>query len=96
MSLIDASSGRRAPPARRLPRPSQRRALELLADCPHQGITEAVILAHGFTVEQLVELVRAGLATARPQRMRAGRARMEVATLRITEAGTKALAMLER
>jgi hypothetical protein len=29
--------------------------------------TEAVMLAHGFMVEQL-ELVRAGLATATPQR----------------------------
>jgi hypothetical protein len=50
------------------------------------------MLAHGFTIEQMVELVRAGLATATPQRMRAGRARMEVATLRITDAGRDALA----
>jgi hypothetical protein len=40
----------------------------------------------------MVELVRAGLATATPQRVKAGRERMEVATLRITEAGRKALA----
>jgi hypothetical protein len=50
------------------------------------------MLAHGFAVEQLVELVRAGLATVTPQRVKAGRERLEVATLRITEAGRKALA----
>ena len=54
------------------------------------------MLAHGFTVEQMVELVRAGLATATPQRVKAGRERMEVATLRITEAGRKALVEAKR
>jgi hypothetical protein len=29
------------------------------------GATEAILLAHGFTVEMLVDLVRAGLATAK-------------------------------
>jgi hypothetical protein len=73
--------------------PSRRRcALELLADCQQEGCSEAVMLAHGFTVEQLVELVRSGLATAMPQRIRAGGKVIEVATLRITEAGRKALA----
>jgi len=49
-------------------------------------------LAHGFTVEQMVELARAGLATATPQRVKAGRTRMEVATLRITDVGRRVLA----
>jgi hypothetical protein len=57
---------------RRLPKPDRRRALELLASCPKEGCTQAILLAHGFTVEQMVTLVRAGLATARPQRVRAG------------------------
>jgi hypothetical protein len=48
-------------------------------------------LAHGFTIEQLVALVRSGLATATPQRVRAGRERMEVATLQITDEGRQAL-----
>jgi hypothetical protein len=52
------------------------------------------MLANGVTVDQMVELVRAGLATATPQRVKAGRERMEVATLRITEAGRKALGHL--
>jgi len=45
------------------------------------------MLAHGFTVGQMVELVREGLATATPQRIRAGGKTMEVATLQITKAG---------
>jgi hypothetical protein len=79
-------------PSRHLPKPHRRRALELLAGSPHEGCAEAVMLAHGFTVEQMVELVRSGLATATPQRVKAGRERMEVGTLRITDVGRQALA----
>jgi hypothetical protein len=39
----------------------RRRALELLASC-RDGCTEAILLAHGFTIPQMVELARAGLA----------------------------------
>jgi hypothetical protein len=76
---------------KRLPKPDQRRALELLADCPQEGCAEAVMIAHGFTIPQLVDLVRAGLATATPTRVKAGRERMEIAVLRITVAGRQAL-----
>jgi hypothetical protein len=93
MTLTDAPSPRRTGVARRLPRPTRRRALELLADCPQEGCTEAVMLANG---DQMVELVHAGLATATAQRVRAGRETMEVAKLRITEAGMKAVAKAER
>ena len=41
------------------PEPARRRALELLA-ASADGATEAIMLAHGFTVEMLVELIRAG------------------------------------
>ena len=75
----------------RLPKPDRRRALELLASC-RDGCTEAILLAHGFTIPQMVELVRAGLATATAERMRAGGKLMEVAIVRITEAGRRALA----
>jgi hypothetical protein len=86
-----ASSGRRpSASARRLPRPDRRRALELLA-ASRDGCTEAIMLAHGFTVAQMVELVRAGLATATPERMVAGGKAMEIARVRITEAGRRAL-----
>jgi hypothetical protein len=40
-------------------KPDRRRALELLASC-RDGCTEAIMIAHGFTVAQMVELVRAG------------------------------------
>lgn len=40
---------------------------------------------------RLGHVMRAGLATATPQRVTAGRHKMEVATLRITNAGRKAL-----
>jgi len=49
------------------------------------------MLAHGFTVERMVELVRAGLAIATAERVVAGNRTMEVATLRITEAGRRVL-----
>jgi len=75
----------------RHPKPDRRRALELLADAGVAGSTEALLLANGVTIEQMVELVRAGLATATPQRVKAGRERMEVAVLRITEAGRRVL-----
>jgi hypothetical protein len=78
------------PRPRRRPRPDRRRALELLASCP-DGCTEAIMLAHGFTTEQVVELVRAGLATATAERVVAGRHTIEVARVRITEARRRAL-----
>jgi hypothetical protein len=40
----------------------------------------------------MVELVRAGLATATAERMVAGARTIEIATVRITEAGRRALA----
>jgi hypothetical protein len=72
--------------------PRRRRALLLLAGSTHDGVTEAVMKAHGFTTEHLVELVRAGLATATPQRVRAGREVLDVVTLRITDKGRLVLA----
>jgi len=49
------------------------------------------MLAHGFTVRQMVELVRAGLATAHTQRVIVARRMVEIAHLKITEAGRRAL-----
>ena len=53
---------------RRGPKPDRRRALELLAASP-EGCTEALMFANGFTAELLIELVRAGLASAHAERM---------------------------
>jgi hypothetical protein len=78
------------PNRKRLPKPDRRRALEQLASC-RDGCTEAILLAHGFTIDDMVELVRAGLATATTEHVVAGSREMEVATL-ITEVGRRRLA----
>jgi hypothetical protein len=57
--------------------PDRRRALQVLAGSP-DGTTEAVMLAHGFTVALLAELVRDGLTTAHEDRIRAGGRMMQV------------------
>jgi hypothetical protein len=62
----------------------------LLASC-RDGCTEAILLAHGFTIPQMVELVRTGLATASAERVVAGGRTIEVARVRITEAGRQRL-----
>ena len=72
---------------------TRRRALELL-DASREGCTEAVMLAHGFTVDMLVELVTARLAIAQTERKVAGRRPVEVIRFRLTEAGRRALAEL--
>jgi hypothetical protein len=48
------------------------------------------MLANGIDVDTMVEIIVGGLATATPQRTRAGREVLEVAMLRITDAGRKA------
>jgi hypothetical protein len=63
--------------------PLRRRALELLADCPQEGCSEAIMLANGVDVDTMVQIILEGLATATPQRTRADRETMEVATLRM-------------
>jgi hypothetical protein len=55
-------------------------------------LPEAIMLANGFTVAQLAELVRAGLATAASEFVVTSRDTGEVARMRITEAGRRALA----
>jgi hypothetical protein len=71
----------------------QRKAIQMLASSHAAGATEALLLAHGFTIEQLAELVHAGLVTAMPERVRSGSSDkvIEVTRVRITEAGRRAL-----
>jgi hypothetical protein len=76
---------------KRLPKPDCRRALELLA-ASRDGVTEAIMLAHGFTVPMMVELINASLASATAERVVAGGRTVEVARVRVTEAGRRALA----
>jgi hypothetical protein len=71
-------------------KPDRRRVLEPLA-ASRDGATEAIMLARGISVELMVELVRAGLATAKAERVVASGRTIEVARVRITEAGRWAL-----
>jgi hypothetical protein len=72
-------------------RAEKNRALRLLAGSPH-GCTEAIMLAHGFTIEMLTGLMRDGLATAAPGIMYAGKRPITVTRLRITDIGRQMLA----
>jgi hypothetical protein len=69
---------------------ARRRALIVLAGSP-DGMTEALLLAHGFSIALLVELVTANLASATAERVRAGGREMKVMRVRITDAGRHAL-----
>jgi hypothetical protein len=57
----------------RCPNPDRRRALELLAGSRY-GYTKAILRAHGFSIDMMVELVKAGLATTKRERMASDRA----------------------
>ena len=74
----------------RSPKPDRRRALQLFA-ASADGYSEGLLRAHGITNEMMVELVRAGLATATAERVVAGSRKLEVARVRITEARRAAL-----
>ena len=69
----------------------QRWALEILAAAGLRGCTGATLLAHGFSVGMLADLVHGGLATAHGQTMRVGRRKIQFARVMITNAGRKAL-----
>ena len=65
----------------------QRRALKVLADASTRGCAEAVLWAHGFDAAMLAELIKAGLVSRMPERVRAGGHLVDIARLRITKAG---------
>ena len=66
------------------------RALRLLAEHP-TGCTGAVLLAHGFSLELLNELIGAGLVTSGTESMMRGSKSVEILRVKITEAGRRAL-----
>jgi hypothetical protein len=68
----------------------QRPALQLLARSP-DGCTTSIMMAHGFKPEILADLVRRGLAVAKPKTVRAGETSIEVVWMHITAAGRKAI-----
>jgi hypothetical protein len=69
----------------------RRLALETLADAGPHGCTGAALLGQGFKIDILAELVRDGLATAHRQPLNAGERQIDVARIRITDAGRRAL-----
>ena len=96
LQLLAASSSFPRPlPARRQgPTPGRRRVLELLSACP-EGCTASILQARGVPVQQIVELVRAGLATAWAERVVVGRRTIELARVKITNEGRRAVDNLE-
>ena len=71
---------------------SRRGALELLAVSP-DGRTQAIMVAHGFTVDQMVELVS---APAKAERIVGGARDFEIARMWITDAGLRVLVEARR
>jgi hypothetical protein len=62
-----------------------------VTSCPH-GATEALLVrAHGFSGDMIAGLVRAGLATAERESMKAGAKPVEIVRVRITDAGRSAI-----
>jgi hypothetical protein len=69
----------------------QRRALKKLAGSP-RGLTEHLLMAHGFSVEMLSGLVLAELATVVTEPMREPRGVVNmIERIRITDAGRRAI-----
>jgi hypothetical protein len=79
----------------RRPNPDRRRALELLA-ASRLGCSKAILRAHGFSIDMMAELVKAGLATTKRERMAAGDRQTDVVRMRITDAGQQALAKMSK
>jgi hypothetical protein len=71
---------------------THRRALKVLAKAGPLGVTEALMLAHGFTTDMLADLVHVGLATEEPETSKGRGQTIKVVRVRITDAGRDALA----
>jgi hypothetical protein len=69
----------------------ERRALDMLAGSP-SGCTEGALRANGFKIGVLAGLMRAGLAVANPESVRAGGRTLALVRIVITDAGRRALA----
>jgi hypothetical protein len=65
-------------------------ALQRLANVP-RGLAHTLMLAHGFTREQIAGLVEAGLVTVVPDMAQIGEQTIEVELVMITDVGRRAL-----
>jgi hypothetical protein len=70
----------------------QRRALAMLANAGHDGVTQSLLTMYGVHPSMVAEFVGRGLATMTQEKVRAGGGLVEVVTIRITETGRGALA----
>jgi len=73
----------------RRPGKDEREVLLLLADSAN-GCRQSILMAHGFAIGMLRDLVRKSLATADQRSTRAGRRPIEVTWLTITAEGRRA------
>jgi hypothetical protein len=73
------------------PSADERRALDMLANAGHDGVTQSLLTLYGVHPSMVAELVGRGLATMTQEKVRAGNGLIEVVTIRITEAGRDAL-----
>jgi hypothetical protein len=80
----------RLPPERHLSA-ERRRALKILVAAGPDGCTGATLLAHGFSVYMLANMVRDGFATAHRETMRVGKRKIKVVRVWIADAGQRAL-----
>src|SRR5260370_41051926 len=78
------------PTTRHLLKPEGRRALELLAPC-RNGSTETMMVAHGFSIDMMGELINSGLATVQTERFVAADYQGERERMRITPARRRAI-----
>ncbi len=69
----------------------RRHVLKILADSGHLGVTEAIMMAYGFSTAMLVGMACDGFVTVVVDTVRAGDRTIKVRRLRITDAGRKAI-----
>jgi hypothetical protein len=69
----------------------QCRALAMLGRADLDGASQTLLMAHGFCASMIVGLVNNGLATLTREKLWAGGRLMQVAKVRITAAGRRAL-----
>ena len=73
------------------PGAKQRRALVMLATAGRNGATQPLLRAHGFGVAMIAGLVNRGLAILTHEKVRAGGKVIEVAKVKITDAGRRVI-----
>jgi hypothetical protein len=69
----------------------QRQALTMLLEAGPNGYTDATLLAHGFKIELLIGLARDGFTATAFERVTEGRLTVDVARIKITDAGRRAI-----